>query len=181
MSQTLLLPTDDDMRTNATFDALMWALARPGRSQPLPFPGLLALAESLLDRECSFFCSDERLKADIARTGANAVALPQAEYVFASIGERSDISALSAMLSGNLLYPDASATIFGEAQIGSGTRLRLTGPGVNGSIDIAVGGVHLDFWALRAEAIRYPLGWDIYLADGASLIAIPRSTKIEVL
>ncbi|EJJ24779.1 phosphonate C-P lyase system protein PhnH [Rhizobium sp. CF142] len=181
MSQTLLLPTDDDMRTNATFDALMWALARPGRSQPLPFPGLLALAESLLDRECSFFCSDERLKADIARTGANAVALPQAEYVFTSIGERSDISALSAMLSGNLLYPDVSATIFGEAQIGSGTRLRLTGPGVNGSIDIAVGGVHLDFWALRAEAIRYPLGWDIYLADGASLIGIPRSTKIEVL
>ena len=93
MNQTLLLPTVEDMRTNATFDALMWALARPGRVQPLPFPGLLALAESLLDRECSFFCSDERLKADIARTGANAVALPQAEYVFASIGDRAEVSA----------------------------------------------------------------------------------------
>lgn len=181
MNQTLLLPTDEDMRTNATFDALMWALARPGRLQSLPFPGLLALAESLLDRECSFFCSDARLKAEIAGTGANAVALHQAEYVFAPIAEHADISPLSAMLSGNLLYPDASATIFAEAQIGSGTRLRLTGPGVNGSIDIAIGGVHPDFWALRAEAIRYPLGWDIYLTDGANLIGIPRSTKIEVL
>jgi len=181
MNQTLLLPTVEDMRTNATFDALMWALARPGRVQPLPFPGLLALAESLLDRECGFFCSDARLKADIARTGANAVALPEAEYVFASIGTRAEVSALSAMLSGNLLYPDASATIFAEAEIGSGTKLRLAGPGVNGAIDIAIGGVHPDFWALRAEAIRYPLGWDIYFADGASLIGIPRSTKIEVL
>jgi alpha-D-ribose 1-methylphosphonate 5-triphosphate synthase subunit PhnH len=181
MTQTLLLPTVEDMRTNATFDALMWALARPGRAQPLPFPGLLALAESLLDRECSFFCSDERLKAEIAGTGANAVSLHHAEYVFASVSERADISALSAMLSGNLLYPDASATIFAEAQIGSGTKLRLTGPGVNGFIDIAVGAVHPDFWALRAEAIHYPLGWDIYLTDGASLIGIPRSTKIEVL
>lgn len=181
MSQTLLLPTVEDMRTNATFDALMWALARPGLIQSLPFPGLLALAESLLDRECSFFCSDERLKADIASTGATAVMLSQAEYVFTSIAERADVSALSAMLSGNLLYPDASATIFATATIGVGTRLRLTGPGVNGSIDIAIGGVHPDFWALRAEAIRYPLGWDIYLADGASLIGIPRSTKIEVL
>ncbi|MBB3593607.1 alpha-D-ribose 1-methylphosphonate 5-triphosphate synthase subunit PhnH [Rhizobium sp. BK529] len=181
MNQTLLLPTIEDMRTNATFDALMWALARPGRAQPLPFPGLLALAESLLDRECSFFCFDERLKAEIARTGANAVALPEAEYVFASLGGPAEISTLSVMLGGNLLYPDASATIFAEAQIGSGTMLRLTGPGVNGSIDIMIGGVHSDFWALRAEAIRYPLGWDIYLADGASLIGIPRSTKIEVL
>ncbi len=181
MTQTLLLPTDEDIRTNATFDALMWALARPGRVQPLPFPGLLALAESLLDRECSFFCTDERLKAEIVGTGANAVALHQAEHVFASIGDRAEVSALSAMLSGNLLYPDASATIFAPAIIGSGTGLRLTGPGVNGSIDIAIGGVHPDFWALRAEATHYPLGWDIYLADGASLIGIPRSTKIEVL
>jgi alpha-D-ribose 1-methylphosphonate 5-triphosphate synthase subunit PhnH len=181
MTQSLLLPTDEDMRSNATFDALMWALARPGRVQPLPFPGLFALAESLLDRECSFFCADERLKADITRTGANAVALPQAEYVFASISDSTAVSALSAMLSGNLLYPDASATIFAQAQIGAGTRLRLAGPGVNGSIDIDIGGVHPNFWALRAEAIRYPLGWDIYLADGASLIGIPRSIKIEVL
>lgn len=181
MSQALLLPTAEDMRTNATFDALMWALARPGRVQPLPFPGLLALAESLLDRECSFYCSNEALKADIARTGANAVALDEAEYVFASVGNQADLFALSTMLSGNLLYPDASATIFAEAQIGSGTGLRLTGPGINGALDIAIGGVHPDFWTLRAEIIRYPLGWDIYLADGASLIGIPRSTKIEVL
>ncbi|TXI04054.1 MAG: phosphonate metabolism protein PhnH, partial [Rhizobium sp.] len=32
-----------------------------------------------------------------------------------------------------------------------------------------------------ARAIRYPLGWDLYLVDGKRLFGIPRSTKIEVL
>lgn len=181
MMQTMLVPTPEDLRTNATFDALMWALARPGLIQPLPFPGLLALAESLLDRECSFHCSDEKLAAEISKTGADAVSLAEAEYVFTSLGDARQISVLSNLLSGNLLYPDASATIFAPAMIGSGTSLRLSGPGINGSIDIAIGSVDPAFWALRSEAIRYPLGWDIYLADGDRLIGIPRSIKIEVL
>ncbi|MEZ2127040.1 MULTISPECIES: phosphonate C-P lyase system protein PhnH [unclassified Sinorhizobium] len=181
MMQTMLVPTAEDLRTNATFDALMWALARPGLIQPLPVPGVLPLAESLLDRECSFFCSDVKLAAQIIRTGADAVSLAEAEYVFTSLEDPRQISALSSLLSGNLLYPDASATIFAPAVIGSGTPLRLSGPGINGSVDIAVDGVDRTFWTLRNEAIRYPLGWDIYLADGDRLIGIPRSIKIEVL
>ncbi|WP_368518087.1 phosphonate C-P lyase system protein PhnH [Rhizobium sp.] len=34
---------------------------------------------------------------------------------------------------------------------------------------------------MRAKAIRYPLGWDLYLVDGRRLLGIPRSTTIEVL
>jgi alpha-D-ribose 1-methylphosphonate 5-triphosphate synthase subunit PhnH len=181
MTQALLLPTAEDSRSNATFDALMWALARPGLVQPLPFPGLFALAESLLDRECTFFCSDERLGTAIAATGAQAVPLVRAEYVFTALDDDRDVSALAGLLHGNLLYPDASATIFAPASIGSGTRLRLSGPGVNGTIDLSIGGVTPSFWTLRAEAARYPLGWDLYLADGDRLVGIPRSTKIEVL
>lgn len=181
MIQTTLVPTAEEMRSNATFDALMWALARPGRIQPLPFSGLAVLAESLLDRECTFFCSEEDLRAEIVRTGADAVPLPQAEYVFISLADGRQVAALADALHGNLLYPDASATVFAPATIGSGTRLRLSGPGIDGMLDIAVDGVDPKFWALRAEAIRYPLGWDVYLADAESLIGIPRSTTIEVL
>jgi alpha-D-ribose 1-methylphosphonate 5-triphosphate synthase subunit PhnH len=181
MIQAALVPTVAEMRSNATFDALMWALARPGRIQPLPLSGLAVLAESLLDRECTFFCSDEDLHAEIAGTGADAVALAQAEYVFTSLADGRQVAALADALHGNLLYPDASATIFAPATIGSGTRLRLSGPGIDGTLDIAVGGVDPAFWTLRAEAIRYPLGWDLYLAEAESLVGIPRSTTIEVL
>ncbi|WP_145720206.1 phosphonate C-P lyase system protein PhnH [Mesorhizobium tianshanense] len=34
---------------------------------------------------------------------------------------------------------------------------------------------------MRARAIRYRLGWDLYLVDGDRVVGIPRSTKIEVL
>ncbi len=37
--------------------------------------------------------------------------------------DRSEVSALIGDAGGNLLYPDASATIFAEAEIGSGTKL----------------------------------------------------------
>ncbi|TCL67242.1 phosphonate C-P lyase system protein PhnH [Rhizobium sp. BK251] len=181
MSEAKLMPTADDLRSNATFEALMWALARTGIVQALPYPDFLALAESLLDRECSFFCPDATLATAIARTGADAVSLPQAEYVFMPLGDARSISMLDALLCGNLLYPDASATIFSSAVIGSGTRLRLSGPGVNGSLDIAIGGVDPAFWALRAAAIRYPLGWDVFLMDGDRLVGLPRSTIVEVL
>lgn len=185
MNQTLLVPTAEDIRANATFDALMWGLARPGFVQTLAFPGMLALAESLLDRECTFFCSDEALRTEIAATGANSVPIAEAEYVFISLEDGRQFSDLSELLAGNLLYPDASATIFAPAVIGgapgSGTRLRFSGPGVNGSLDIAIGGVDPAFWTLRAKATRYPLGWDVYLADGDRLVGIPRSTEIEVL
>lgn len=185
MTQTLLVPTAEEIRANATFDALMWGLARPGLVQTLAYPGMLALAESLLDRECTFFCADEALRTGIAATGAQSVPIAEAEYVFISLENGLQFSDLSDLLVGNLLYPDASATIFAPAVIGgatgSGTRLRLSGPGVNGSLDIAIGGVDPSFWALRSKAARYPLGWDLYLADGDRLVGFPRSTEIEVL
>lgn len=181
MTEITLLPTAAEMRSNATFDALLWALTRPGLVQTLSFAGFLPLAESLLDRECSFFCEDEQLGEEIARTGAEATALSQAEYLFLSLETSRQVAALATLLNGNLLYPDASATIFAPATIGSGAMLRLSGPGIYGFVDIAIGGVDRSFWEMRAEAIRYPLGWDVYLADGDRLIGIPRSTKIEVL
>ena len=181
MVQTMLLPTADDLRSNSTFDTLMWALARPGLIQTLPFPGFLPLAESLLDSECSFFCPDEPLGNAIAKTGAAAVSLMKAEYVFMTLDDARSISMLAGLLHGNLLYPDASATIFAPAVIGSGTKLRLSGPGINGFLDLAVGGVDPTLWQVRTEVVDYPLGWDIYLVQDDRLIGLPRSTKIEVL
>ncbi|MFB9948421.1 phosphonate C-P lyase system protein PhnH [Rhizobium puerariae] len=177
-----LLPTADDSRTNATFEELMWALARPGLARPLPFAGFAALAESLIDRECRFHVRDDAaLAGRLAQTGAQPVSLDKADYVFAPLGSPADVSALSTLRIGTLAYPDEAATLFAPARIGSGQALRLSGPGIKDTVTVEIGGVDPLFWPMRERAIRYPLGWDLYLVDGDRLIGIPRSTKIEVL
>ena len=177
-----LLPTVDDTRTNATFEALMWALSRPGQVHEMPGKGFWTLAESLLDRECSFHAPDDAsLGAMLAATGARRAPLAEADYVFTAIDSAEKVEALSSLRIGTLAYPDDAATLFATARLGSGQRLRLTGPGIKDNVTIEVGGVDPGFWQMRRKAIRYPLGWDLYLVDGKRLLGIPRSTTIEVL
>jgi alpha-D-ribose 1-methylphosphonate 5-triphosphate synthase subunit PhnH len=65
--------------------------------------------------------------------------------------------------------------------LGSGIQLRLTGPGIETQRIVHVGGIDPAFWDARHAAIRYPLGFDLILIDRATIIALPRSTTIEVL
>ena len=99
-----LLPTLDDTRTNATFEELMWALSRPGQVRELPTAGFWPLAESLLDRECSFHAADDpTLDAQMAATGARRLPLASADYVFATINSAEKLAALSTLRIGSLL------------------------------------------------------------------------------
>lgn len=185
-----ILPTADDSRTNAVFEELIWALSRPGLLRTLPAGGFTAIAESLLDRECTFHVLGDRvldgesagdLERDLAATGARRADLAQADYVFAALGSAQAITGLSRLRIGTLAYPDDAATVFTPAELGTGQQLRLSGPGIRDSVTITVGGVDTSFWQMRAKAIRYPLGFDLYLVDGDDVIGIPRSTKVEVL
>lgn len=177
-----LVPTVDDTRTNATFEALMWALSRPGQVRNMPAEGFVALAESLLDRECSFHApGDQSLDTMLATTGARRALLAEADYVFTAIESAERVEALSALRIGTLAYPDNAATLFATARFGAGQPLRLTGPGIKNSVTIEISGIDPGFWQMRRKAIRYPLGWDLYLVDGKRLLGIPRSTTIEVL
>lgn len=177
-----LQPTVDDSRTNATFEELMWALSRPGLVRTLPSSGMAAIAESLLDRECSFAVrDDDNFCEALIKTGARQARLGDADYVFAIADTEARVSAFSSLRGGTLAYPDDAATLIVPARFGFGSGLRLSGPGVKGSVTIAVDSIDPSFWQVRADAIRYPLGWDLYLVDGDRIIGLPRSTKIEVL
>ncbi len=177
-----LQPTVDDSRTNATFDELMWALSRPGLVRTLPSSGMAAIGETLLDRECSFAVQDDDNFCEaLKKTGARHVKLEDADYVFAAADTQAKASAFASLRRGTLAYPDDAATLIMPARFGFCSGLRLTGPGVKDSVTIAVDGVDPGFWQVRADAIRYPLGWDVYLVDGDRIIGLPRSTKIEVL
>lgn len=177
-----ILPTTDDSRTNAVFEELLWALSRPGLSRTLPGGGLAAMAESLLDRECTFHVvGNSELDRDLLATGARRAGLSQADYVFVPLATAAEVDSVSSLHIGTLAYPDNAATLFASARLGEGLKLSLSGPGIEDSVTIEVDGVDASFWTLRARAIRYPLGFDLYLVDGDTVVGIPRSTKVEVL
>jgi alpha-D-ribose 1-methylphosphonate 5-triphosphate synthase subunit PhnH len=170
-------PTPDafEARTNATFEALMWALSRPGTVQPLPASGMAGLAETLVDRECRVYCEDAALAPVIASFGAALVPASEADHCFLT-----GTDALPRVATGSALYPDAGATVVMQASFGQGQRLRLTGPGIETHTDIALSGMP-GIWALRAARCRYPAGFDLFLICGATVMGLPRSTQIEVL
>lgn len=172
------VPDDFEVRTNATFEALMWALSRPGTVQTLPVPGMAGIAEALLDRECRVFCEDAALADQIAPFGALPVPLPLADHAFLSLA---DLERVVQVLVGSDLYPDEGATVVAPALFGTGQRLRLTGPGIETATEIAIDGLAQGFWSLRAARCRYPAGFDLFLISGTEVIGLPRSTMIEVL
>lgn len=181
MSLLTAVPVPDafEARTNATFEALMWALSRPGTVQTLPAPGMEGIAEALLDRECRVFCDNPAFADSIAAFGTARVALPLADHCVVSL--ETDPGRMAQIAVGSALYPDDGATLVAEARFGAGQRLRLTGPGIETHVDIALDGIAPGFWALRATLCRYPAGFDLFLICGAQVIGLPRSTTIEVL
>ncbi|MFA6154474.1 phosphonate C-P lyase system protein PhnH [Mesorhizobium sp.] len=181
MGLAMLSPDADEILANAGFDALMWALARPGTVQALPAAGFTAIIASLIDRECTFFTTQDDLSAQLAATGAKPARLGEADYVFAKLAAPHEIAPLARLKQGNLLYPDDSATLIVPARLGEGSRLQLSGPGIDGAAHVSIGGIDRSFWSLRETLVRYPLGFDLYAVDGMEVIGIPRSTKVEVL
>jgi alpha-D-ribose 1-methylphosphonate 5-triphosphate synthase subunit PhnH len=183
MPQLAATPVPDafETRTNATFEALMWALSRPGSVRDLPSDDPTLIAEALIDRECRVWCADPLLSARIARFGAPAVPVAWADHAFLSLGDVDALSLVTQVPVGSELYPDAGATVIAPAQFGQGRRLRLTGPGVETAVVIALGSIDPGFWPLRATRCRYPMGFDLFLTCGAQVMGLPRSTQIEVL
>ncbi|WP_375452323.1 phosphonate C-P lyase system protein PhnH [uncultured Devosia sp.] len=177
---TIAPPDMVEVRANATFEALMWAMARPGDGRHLPDAGLGGLIETLVDLECTVFTDEPELRARATATGARLSDDPgDADHVFVSCLDDAE-QWLITLRCGNALYPDDGATLGAVARHGIGQRLRLSGPGIDGSKE-AILDVSPAFWAMRARLCAYPEGFDMLVVDGRSVIGIPRSTQVEVL
>ena len=172
-------PSDFEAETNATYEALMWALSRPGLPRALPSVGQDGIIAALIDRECEVYADKEGLAQIAAQTGAHLVAPEAADHLFLSLAP--EPSLLSKIRQGSDMYPEDGATLIIPASLASGTRLRLTGPGVDGHVDVSVGGVPPAVWLMRQQIMRYPMGFEVFLIDGDQVIGLPRSTEIEVL
>lgn len=171
-------PSAFEARTNATYEALMWALSRPGLPRTMPEPGMTGMIEALLDRECSVSCATPELRTAAARTGAAIVSPEQADHLFFEDLTSADV--LSSLRLGSDLYPETGATLVCAATLGQGPRLTLTGPGCNGSIDVQIDGLPDGFWQTRARLSRYPMGFELFVVDGARVLGVPRSCQVEV-
>jgi alpha-D-ribose 1-methylphosphonate 5-triphosphate synthase subunit PhnH len=172
--------TQDERRDRETFLALMWSCSYPGVVHTLPddADSFTLIAHALLDLETSACTPDPALASLIKGTGARALSPERAAYHLYPAWDAAALDALALASVGTLSYPDTAATIIAPARFGTGTPFTLTGPGVDGARKLHLDGVPEAVWTLRARA-RFPLGWDIFLIDGRSVVGIPRSTQIE--
>lgn len=175
---TVGAPDAVEIRCNSTFEALMWSMARPGETRELAEPGLAPIVEALIDRECVVHADNAALARQIAETGALEGSIATADHIFLE-DLPGVLQHLPAIVCGSALYPDDGATLVALVSH-TGQKLRLSGPGINGAIDIALA-LPQQFWDLRARLCTYPEGFDLLLVDGRSVIGIPRSTQVEVL
>ena len=172
-------PDGEERRDNAVFEALLWALARPGEVREMPEPGPVPLARALLDRECRVHAP--RLGGLLAEIGAIPMPPEAADHAFLDLSDAAGVGTFSRLPAGDPLHPERGATAVATARIGEGVRLRLKGPGIEGAREVRLGGLHPGLWQARTRLCLYPMGIELILVDGARLLALPRSTAVEVL
>lgn len=195
---------NEALGSQAVFRTALDALSRPGRWSPIARdaqtpatsnPAAAALLLALLDADCTLWASPA-LAASPAmawlrfHTGCQPVAdIERAQ--FAWIGAGDAVPALSDFSWGTDAYPDAACTLVIELDAPphstptpAQTMLcaTLTGPGIAQSQRVDLAGLPADFsaqWALAHAA--FPRGVDIFLAQGDSILGLPRTTAIVPL
>jgi alpha-D-ribose 1-methylphosphonate 5-triphosphate synthase subunit PhnH len=191
MSATIALPgfADPVGEAQATFRAVLDAMARPGRlhragallAAPAPLDqATAAVLLTLVDNETPLWLEPALAAAHdwlAFHCGAPIVAAPDSA-LFALALSLPDLAALPA---GSHEVPESSATLILQiSTLGTGTRYRLSGPGLREPTLLAADGLPAHFAAgwQRNHAL-YPRGVDIILCAGTTLTALPRSVSIE--
>jgi alpha-D-ribose 1-methylphosphonate 5-triphosphate synthase subunit PhnH len=177
----------------ATFRAVLDAMAEPGRIAVLPLPAepppsplapaAAALALALCDADTPVWLDAAVAAGDVPawlrfHCGCRVLEAPAAAaFVFAADPPPS----MDALDAGSDLYPDRSATLIMQvAAFGTGANLRLSGPGIRDTAIVAVAGLPADFVFQRAaNHKKYPRGVDCVLVAGSHVLCLPRSTVVE--
>ena len=178
----------------SVFRAVLDAMAEPGReiavtgiaAAPAPLsPVVGAVIATLSDFETTVWrdpaLRTEAIDAWLAfHTGSPTVA-DGVHADFALVGEAAEAPGWDAFSVGTDLDPSRSTTLILSVEgFGSGRRYRLSGPGIETTRDVAVLGAPADL-AARAAANHalFPRGVDLILAGPSSVVALPRTTRIE--
>lgn len=182
--------------SQTAFRTLMEALAGPGVARAIALaidapPGIApATAVALLtlaDFETPVYLAPAEAAGAAGDTirfhaGARLVTDPSAA-MFAVARAAAAAPLLARLAVGEDRYPDRSCTLFVEVPaLSGGPRVRLTGPGIAQVLEIAPAGLDAAFWtAAMDNAALYPLGVDMVLVAGDTILGLPRSTHIALV
>ena len=167
------------------FRGLMDVMSHPGKTADISTltdnasPALAILA-TLLDGETTL-CDHHQLLDDanwplLQAEKSNA---EQANFILC-LGEK-PVDFVPRL--GELASPEHSATIvlFIESITAGNINLTISGPGVNGENTVQMTGLNQDWLEQREQWINsFPLGVDLLIVDRSHVMAIPRTSKIEV-
>jgi len=186
--------TDPVFQSQATFRAVLDALAEPGSERPVAgietapaplTPVAAAVVATLADFETAVWrdatLRTPEIEAWLAfHTGAPAVTDP-ARAVFAVIGAAEASPDFADFALGTDVDPSTSATLVLQvAGFAGGRRYRLAGPGIDGTREVAIAGAPADLAArLAANRALFPRGVDLILAGPTSVMGLPRTTRLE--
>jgi alpha-D-ribose 1-methylphosphonate 5-triphosphate synthase subunit PhnH len=170
------------------FRAVLDAMAHPGRiarvtgvTAPAPLADAAgAVLLTLVDHETPLWLDPyaERARQWIEfHCGAQIVA-KQAACGFALAMTLPDLDRLP---TGTHESPETSATVICQVEaFGTGTILRLNGPGLREPTTLTVKGLPRDFGAIwRRNHALFPCGIDLILCAGDRMTALPRTVSIE--
>jgi alpha-D-ribose 1-methylphosphonate 5-triphosphate synthase subunit PhnH len=182
---------DPVAEAQATYRAVLDAMARPGRihpagvglAAPAPLaPATAALLLTLADADTPLWL-DPALGAARAwvafHCGAPLLADPDAAAFLAATA----LPPLDRLRVGSDEAPEDGATVILQLPaLGEGARFRLSGPGLAEPAPFAATGLGADFAAAwQANRVLFPRGIDLILCAGARLAALPRSVTVEAL
>lgn len=168
------------------FRILLEAMSRPGSTQALSItpkasPTALAVLATLLDGAVSLADPHGLLgEQDWAMLQTQHKPAVEAEYLICKGAIAPDFTPLL----GTLQSPEQSATIvlMVESLSQGDSRLKLSGAGINGTRECSLQGLHPEWLSSREEWVcSFPLGVDLILVDEKEVMAIPRTSKVEVL
>lgn len=177
---------DAPVEAARAFRALLEAMARPGRVQPIvgatpPAPlspaagtALLTLADSTTPLFLAPSHDTPALREWIAFHCAAPLCAPE-EAVFA-LGRWADLP-LDRFPLGTPDYPDRAVTLIVEAEALAPANARLSGPGIATVQEARLP----EIAAFAANHARFPLGFDCYFCAGAEIAALSRSSHVEAL
>ena len=176
------------------FRTLLTAMAEPGQPRPLdaglgvepPPPlgrpaaaALLTLADVdtpvWLDPQCG-----PSVTAYLRFHAGIPIVDDPGQASFALVLEGSALPPLDRFAQGTPEYPDRSTTLIVQgAALREGRRFHLAGPGIDGSLTVALAGIAADLWeAMTRQRALFPLGVDgLVMVDG-QVIGLPRSLAL---
>lgn len=169
------------------FRQLLHCMSLPGEVADIGAIGecsaLLGVLASLADKTVSLSDEDELLKASERSLLQASPASPEtAKFVVknAAIPPQTDFCPNL----GELPSPEKGATLILQGKaLGTGDiSLKLSGAGVKGTRLVGVAGFHSEWFQRRQEWVQnFPLGVDAILVDSTRVMALPRTTQLQLL